>query len=237
MVQKQTTASMGLSYNEKRYAKKFGKWLWNLFKKEKSKRDASKLTNHKPSSSLDPPIPRTVDEFLSLRDRIASTPEGGATCFIMALINYTDSNPAVHAAGVSMMILSMDEGNVIKSSSETESYNGYGLHRSDIDRLARATQEIANSYIAGATPENNYTIPNPNCASVGFRKQDEYSGSIASGTKKVFVWSGGAATARPITMTCNIKSKWKVKEFSSIVVEVQPPASASNPAMYAAHSL
>ncbi|KAI8111897.1 hypothetical protein M9435_004395 [Picochlorum sp. BPE23] len=228
---------MGLSYNEKRYAKKIGKWLWRLFKKEKQKRDAAKLTDHKPSSSLAPPIPRTVDEFLSLRDRIANTPEGGATCFILALINYVDSDPSVHAEGASMMILSISEENLIKSSSETESYNGYGLHRSDIDRLARATPDIAHSYIAGATPENDYTIQNPNCASVGFRKQDDYTGTIASGTKKVFVWSGGAATARPLTLTCNVKGIWKVKEFSSIVVEVQPPASASNPAMYAAHSL
>jgi hypothetical protein len=227
---------MGLSYNEKRYAKKAMRWLWDKFKKEKKKRDAAKLTDHKPSSSLAPPIPRTTEEFLSLRDRIASTPEGGATCFIMALVNYVDKDPSIHAQGVIMMILSMCEDNVIQSSGP-ESYKGYGLHRSDIDRLARATPDIANSYIAGATPENNYTIQNPNCASIGFRKQDEYTGDEVAGTKKIFVWSGGAATARPITLKRNINGIWKAFEFSSIVVEVQPPASAGHASMYAAHSL
>ena len=48
---------MGLSYNEKRYAKKALKWVWGLFKKEKAKRKQEKLFDHKPSSSLAPPIP------------------------------------------------------------------------------------------------------------------------------------------------------------------------------------
>lgn len=227
---------MGLSYNEKRYAKKALKWLWKLFKKQKAKRDQSKLFDHKPSSSLAPPIPRTVEEFLSLRDRIAQTPEGGATCFIMALIRYADPDPSIHSEGVSMMILSIAEDNVIQSTGE-DSYNGYGLHRSDIDRLARVTPQIANSYIAGATPENDYTISNPNCASVGFRDQDKYSGNAAEGTKKVFIWSGGAATARPLTLKRNVNGIWKAFEFSSLVVEVQQPASTSHSSMYAAHSL
>lgn len=227
---------MGLSSNEKRYAKKAFKWLWKLFKKEKAKKNQSKLFDHKPSSSLAPPIPRNIEEFISLRDRIASTPEGGATCFVMALIRYADPDPSIHAEGVSMMIVSMAEDNVIQSTGQ-DSYHGYGLHRSDIDRLARVTPEIANSYIAGATPENDYTIPNPNCASVGFRDQEKYTANAAEGTKKVFIWSGGAATARPLTLKRNVKGIWKAFEFSSLVVEVQSPASASHASMYAAHSL
>jgi hypothetical protein len=230
----QTFNIMGLSYNEKRYLKKAGKWLWRLFQKERKKKKAAKFTDHVPSSSLDPALPRTVQEFLSLRDRIATTPEGGATCFIMALINY--ANPLNHDEGVSMAILSMAEENVVPSQ-EPGSYNGYGLHRSDIDRLNRASQKTANSYVAGTSPENDYTIQNPNSCSIGFRAQDKSAGSVAEGTKKVFVWSSGADAARPITMKRNVNGIWKAFEFSSLVVEVRSPASANLPAEYAAHAL
>jgi hypothetical protein len=43
----------------------------------------------------------------------------------------------------------------------------------------------------------------------------------------VFVWSTGASSARPITLTKNKNGIWKVKGFSSLVVECQPPEDTS----------
>lgn len=91
---------MTLSYNEKRYAKNAFKWFWRLFQKERKKAKAKKLTNHVPDRKLGVALPRSVEDFLSLRDRIATSPEGGATCFIMSLINYASSEG--HDEGVKM---------------------------------------------------------------------------------------------------------------------------------------
>lgn len=217
----------------------FDSWLWVLFNKERSKRNRAKFTNHIPDKRIRSALPVpvtdcTVGDLRAIRDSIAQTPEGGALVFIIALINYASAEN--HQAGVKMAILSMWEENIVESNA-AGNLNGYVLHRSDAERLNRANMAIAASYVAGTAPENDYTIPDPTSIEIGFRAQSEYSGSEASGTKKVFVWSSGADTARPLTLKRNVNGVWKVAEFSSLVVGVRPPASEGRPAERAANAL
>eukprot|EP00890_Picochlorum_soloecismus_P002838 jgi/Picsp_1/3555/NSC_06393-R1_conserved domain protein len=213
-----------MGYTTTKYKRKFMRWLVDLVKK-KAKQKVAQHRHNLPAS-----LPRTVEEFLSIRDQMAASPQGGAVCFILALINYADPDPAIHAEGVAMMIISMCEENIVSAhEGAPESYKGYVLHRSDAERLARVTDYLARSYVTGATPDNQYSINDPSSISIAFRHQTEYTGSEADGSKKVFIWSNGADTARPVSLKRNAKGFWKVNEFSSITVGIRPPNDPSCP--------
>lgn len=207
----------------KRTWKKILKYAWKWWKAKKAS---------KPDVVITERLCSTVDEFLAMREKIGRKPEGGAVCFIHALINYANPDPEVHKLGVAMMIMCMSEENVVatESTDPNQAYNGYMLHRSDFERLARVTDYLARSYITGADANNQYHIADPANARIGFRSQTEYAGSVESGVKKVFVWSGGADTSRPIQLKRNVKGFWKVNEFSSVTVGIRAPASTDTSA-------
>jgi hypothetical protein len=104
---------------------------------------------------------------------------------------------------------------------------GVGADRDRAARLLAPNTHVARSYVAGAVPGNGYAF-DEGAIVVKFRPQAKMAGSVASGERKVFVWSGGADTARPVTLRCNAKGFWKVAEFSSLTVGVRPPQ-ASGP--------
>lgn len=200
-------------------------WLWLLFNKERDRQKRDAFTNHVADKTIGTVLPNggvtcTVDHLRALRDDLAQTPEGGALVFIIALINYASADN--QAEGMKMVILSMWEENVVKSEAPGN-FNGYILHRSDLDRLNRISEATARSYVRGTSPDNSYTIA-AGSIEIGFRSQSKHAGSERSGTKKVFVWSSGADTARPITLKRNTRGLWKVSEFSSLLVGVRPAA-------------
>lgn len=203
-------------------------WLWTCScckhhgGEERAERAHAHLSDHKADSTVSvESLPRSVDQLRDIRDRIATTPEGGALVFILALINYT--SPDNHDVGTQMCTLAVAEDSVVKSQ-ESGNLNGYVLHRSDVERLNRANAAVAASYVIGTSPENNYALQDGQEISIGFRNQEKHAGSVASGTRKVFVWSTGADTARPIKLKRNIRGIWKVCEFSSLVVGVRAGA-------------
>lgn len=212
-------------------------WLWLLFKQRKATQSRARFTSHAADKtsgavfSSEGGAKCTVDDLRAIRDDLARTPEGGALVFIVALINYASDE--TRAEGTKMCVLSMWEENVVKSDAPGN-FNGYVLHRSDLDRLNRISEATACSYVRGTSPENGYAITGGSIE-IGFRAQSKHAGSERSGTKKVFVWSRGADTARPLTMRRNANGVWKVSEFSSVLVGVRPAAgSAGGPADRAA---
>lgn len=151
---------------------------------------------------------------------MAETPQGGAALFIQALLNWSD--PSYKTIGEQMLILSMWEDNLIAGNT----YKNYGLFRADIERVNRllppSGDYVSRSYVAGSTPANGYSF-NPGTIVVRFRPQDRLVGSIEQGQYKVFVWSSGADTARPVTLKRNSKGYWKIFEFSSLTVGIRAP--------------
>ena len=197
--------------------------LWRCCLDQQARRARAHMFDHKADRVQScESLPRTVEQLRALRDQIASTPQGGALVFIIALINYC--SPDNRAEGVKMCVLATSEENVVKSDA-AGNLNGYVLHRSDVERLNRANAQTANSYVIGTGPETDYGLP-AGKLEIGFRDQNKNAGSDASGKRKVFVWSTGADTARPIALTRNVKGIWKVNEFSSIVTGVRPGAGA-----------
>lgn len=167
-------------------------------------------------------LPTTVEEFKTLRDRIATTPEGGAAAFVIALKMYFD-NPAV---GIQCVIMQCHLP-TLSQGSGPNSYGGYTLGNSDRSTLETQRERspwVMSSYFPGATPENNYQMP-----SGAFKLRfstNNYSGNASEGTLKVFIPSSGADSPRPVTMVRNDRGVWKATMWSSLIVGCRPPASA-----------
>jgi hypothetical protein len=166
-------------------------------------------------------LPANADDFKTMRDEVAVTPEGGAAMFVIALKMYTE-NPE---EGIKCLIMQKDIADLMQSNN-AGSYKGYALNVSEFSLLKSQVGKqpyIPNSYFVGAKPENNYTIPEGN-----FELDiaaNPYSGDPNSGKVKLFIRSYGADTSRPVAMVRNDKGLWKVKEYSSLIVGIRKMAS------------
>ncbi|MBN1253512.1 MAG: hypothetical protein JXR51_03165 [Bacteroidales bacterium] len=163
-------------------------------------------------------VPGTVEEFITLRNQQATTPEGGAALFMLALKIYND----YPELGQQCLVLSVDK-NLLW---EGDVYKGYSLSKSDIsliDRQFAGNNKIADAYIKGGNPENSYSVKLPYVYEF---TNNAYSGDKSHGEFKVFVKCYGADSPRPINMRKNDKGIWKAASWSSILVGVKvPPAS------------
>lgn len=165
-------------------------------------------------------LPSSIAEFEAMRDKIATTPEGGVLTLIVALKMFNENQPE----GMKALIVAVDQGLLSKNDGK-DSYKGYTISNATIGLVRSQLANypyVINSYFPGATPENNYT---PGAAPFNFElTANKYSGSVASGQIKLFIKSSGADTARPVTLKKNNKGIWKAHEFSSIVVGIRKPA-------------
>ncbi len=159
-----------------------------------------------------PEQPKTVEDFVSLRNAVATTPEGGAAMFLLALKIYAD-NPNL---GKKCLVIAVHKS-LLK---EGKTYKGYKLADSDMDLIKRNIENnklIPNSYIVGATPENGYTVKQPY----------EYDLSVnliaksEAGTK-VMVKSSGASNKRSITLKKNNRGYWKATIWTSVLADIKP---------------
>ncbi len=158
-------------------------------------------------------LPSSTDEFIQFRDKIATTPEGGTVAFIVACMLYSQ-NPTM---GRECVIIQTDMSQLSQSNS---GYKGYNLTSSNDFQLKQIDNKkyIPFSYVQGTTQENGYQLPGGSIKIKIDRVAD-----AGNGMKKVFVWSTGADSSRPITLKQNDKGVWKAYEFSSIMVGVRPP--------------
>ncbi|MCZ2355260.1 MAG: hypothetical protein LC115_01010 [Bacteroidia bacterium] len=158
-------------------------------------------------------LPTSTEEFIKFRDGIAQTPEGGAAAFIVASILYAQ-NPAM---GRECVIIQTDMNQLQQSNS---GYKGYNLTSSNDFLLKQldSRKHIPNSYVQGTSNESGYTLP-----AGALKIKIERTAKTDDGKTKVFVWSTGADSARPITLKQNDKGVWKAFEFSSLMVGVRQP--------------
>lgn len=167
-----------------------------------------------------PRFPLNADDFKALRDEVAGTPEGGAAAFIVALKLFSD-NPE---EGIQCLIMQREINDLVQSN-QAQAYKGYSLSSSELSLLKSQLNRqkyIPDSYFMGATPENNYAVPE---GSWEFDiTTNPYSGDPNSGKVKLFVRSSGADTARPVQMMRNEQGIWKVKEYSSLIVGIRKAA-------------
>ncbi len=160
-------------------------------------------------------IPTSVDEFLKLRNDIATSPQGGAAMFIIALKMYVE-NPEV---GAQCLVIATDRSRLTSG----DVYKGFAVSPMDMNRIKSQLQQYAylpNSYFKGTSPADGYKVKLPakiSCSST------RYSGNMLSGKFKVFVKCSGADSQRPISLVKNKKGYWKAKEWSTIIMGIRAP--------------
>jgi len=163
-------------------------------------------------------VPENVEQFLEMRGRLAGTPEGGAACFVASLLAFSES----YDVGLQCLTIAIEKRNLIKG----DVYKGYAPNGSVMYHVKRITgynmwPYLGFAYLKGAKASSNYQV-SPPFAIETYRQRN--SGSDASGRVKVFVEVDGFR-ARPITLARNDKGIWKAAEFSSLLLNVNPPAS------------
>lgn len=155
-------------------------------------------------------FPKNIQEFEQLRDQIATSPEGGAVVFILALQIYTiDSEFGKQALTISYDLSELKKGNWYKGYEPSEGVKFF------LKQLEKRPY-IPFGYLDGATPENGYKVQLP--YKFVFSRIDQEDSQNA----KVFIKTYGVMP-RPIRLVKNNKGIWKVKEASSIFVGIQPP--------------
>jgi len=161
-------------------------------------------------------LPENEEQFLNLRNSIATTAEGGAAAFIIALKLLTMSN----ILGAKALILQMDKSQL---QVDEHSYMGYQIpykHWKLFETQLNANYYIPNSYILGSSPANRYQIELPYVIEFEFQKYAEIS-DIQK--KKIFVKTSGSESIRPIVLKQNDKGIWKAFEWSSLLAKIIPP--------------
>ena len=162
-------------------------------------------------------IPSSIEAFVSLRDGLAQSPEGGAAIFVTALIVYTEDQPL----GRQCLTIAADRARLREGST---GYKGWELIQPElrkIDERIKQRSYVARSYVLGTSADAAYALP---AAPHAFEITDNpHSGDKESGTYKVFVRSSGADSARPISLKRNNKGLWKASEWSSLSSGVVPP--------------
>jgi hypothetical protein len=166
-------------------------------------------------------VPSTLDDFLALRDVHARTPRGAAAMFALALVLYSQDR----ALG-SLCVLVSTRNDLLDD--DAQGYKGKRLRRAralDLESRVGSKPHIARSYVQGTAHSAGYVLPPPPWT-IRVREQKN---SVESETRaKMFVWSTGADSPRPISLERNDKGLWKAYEWSSLEVDVRPPARASD---------
>jgi hypothetical protein len=163
-------------------------------------------------------MPASVEEYVALRDEVATTPEGGAAMMLVALLVYTQDEEA----GQACLTVAVDRRRLQEGSG---GYKGWQLRKRDLQRIREQLGEqsyMPRSYFLGAVPESGYYLPEPPYQ-VRFAPQSHGSDPDAD-DYKVFVVSSGADHPRPVTLHRNDRGIWKAYEWSSLLMGVRAPA-------------
>ena len=163
-------------------------------------------------------FPDSVEEFVALRDHLATTPQGGAVMMVLALYAYV-RDPAL---GWPCLAVAVDRSRLQEG---VTGYKGWELVPAERQRIAWRLKEQGHlplCYVLGTSSEEGYRLPPP---PYRFELSDNlHSGSVESGSYKVFVRCSGAASPRPVTLKRNGRGHWKAYEWSSLLLGVVKPA-------------
>lgn len=152
-------------------------------------------------------IPTSLDDFLSLRDEYATTPEGGAVIFILAMMLYVENEEI----GLAAFTIALDRDQL----SSGNAYSNFQPGRSwyyFFDQLV-GREYLPNVYVDGTDYSNGYQL-NDNPYSFTFTD----SQIISENNVRVYVQTTSGNMPRPINLIRNNRGIWKVSEASSLFV-------------------
>ena len=162
-------------------------------------------------------LPASVEGFVELRDQIATSPQGGATMMVVALLLYGKDEEL----GQACLAVAADRSRLQEGA---EGYKGWQLRRSDLRRIRSQLGRqdyLPRTYLKNCQSESGYQMPV--APYVLEFTANAYSGDPDSGPYKIFVACSGAASPRPVTVRLSSRGVWKAYEWSSLLVGVQGP--------------
>lgn len=149
-------------------------------------------------------IPQDMTEFVTLRDSLANTPQGGATLFVVALYIFSQDQ----VLGKDCLTVALDYSSIRRVN--PGGYNGWEPNMSVIESARNAVYypEIARSYFEGTSFRNNYRLAKNGPYSCWF--EISLAQRVDINTYKVFIYSNGDNQPRSITVKQNDRGLWKV---------------------------
>ena len=168
-------------------------------------------------------MPLMSDEFIEFKNRAAdrtTDPEAVVGLFLEALVTLERDE----TLGTQKMALLLAPGQL---SPDPSALSGQRISRMGMESVRRLLRNanIARSYVGGSY-QRGYADFSPDDLRVTLDRSNPRSGLDypSPGRAKYFVFSGGADSARPITLTRTDDGAWKVHEYSSLTTGVRKPA-------------
>jgi hypothetical protein len=163
-------------------------------------------------------MPSTLEEFIAMRDKVATTPDGGAATWVVAAILY-GRDPAL---GLQALTVATDK-QWLQEDASGKGYKGWVLDNAEQQRMKErlgGKDHVARSYVAGTSPANAYALP---AGAMKVRVKEQGNSKADDTSMKLFVYSTGTDSPRPILLKKNDKGLWKAHEWSSLQVGCRPP--------------
>lgn len=158
-------------------------------------------------------LPTSVDAFLDFRNGCAGSPEGAAATFTLAMVIYAE-NPEL---GMQCLTIAIHPDQ-LEDDSEEGVYMDKRPTRRDMENMKSRVgdkPETARSYIRETTTDTDYRLPDDDLTIV-VRDGQDYGDDV-----RVFVYSTGADSPRPIRLRESSNGYWKAVEWSSLTVGVK----------------
>lgn len=158
-------------------------------------------------------IPKNVDEFLVMRAELGQTPNGGATCFLVALILYANNADL----GTKLLTMTIDRDMLIQGSS----YNGFQPKVSDLAAIRASLVQKSyffNTFVGNANPEQNFQLPNENLV-FDFVQNPPAMYKETGEIYRLLVRCNADPKPRMLKMRKDYKGFWKVYEWNTILAK------------------
>jgi hypothetical protein len=165
-------------------------------------------------------IPNNIEDFVSMRNELANTPEGGAAIFVLAMLLYAENKDL----GSHALTIAFDRSNLHEDSNGYKGFSPATAYNYHLQSFSEKPY-WAKSYILGTAPKDGYQL-----AAAPYQVQlsrNSYS-ELNENDIKIFVACSGADSPRPIRLCANDKGLWKVKECSSLFLGMRAPEDNSS---------
>jgi hypothetical protein len=177
-------------------------------------------------------LPATLDQFRTLRDAIAGTPQGGIALYLIAHLIMAE-NPQL---GEQCLIISLDMSQLGKkgAGSRGADVDGWQIGSSEKMKMnttgfLRGKSYIASSYISGTSTSAGYVRPQlPWTFVIQAHKFQDANPDIWKGLASTSCNDSGYA---PIHVKKNNRGVWKVVNSSSFYSGCKPPAKVEDDAL------
>ncbi|NLS79700.1 MAG: hypothetical protein GXY76_20830 [Chloroflexi bacterium] len=170
-------------------------------------------------------MPGSVESFVTLRDRIAATPQGGAAAMIVALHLYAQDA----SLGQACLAVAVDASRLQEGAA---GYQGWQMRLRELQLIrSQLAQQpyLPQSYLGGTAPEKGYALP-PAPYTITF-SANPLAGDPDAAEQKLFVVCSGASKPRPVTLRRDARGIWKALEWSSLIMGIVPAPKAGAPAL------